>query len=93
MKYKLVVYKLNKNIYISFKNPYDCGKFILKGNIHFYSATTNEIGKLIQHYFFVINDSNFDLDNLNIKTKPSTLFYLFQGINQSNVDTFIKNLK
>ena len=93
MNYKLVVYKLNNNIYISFKNPFGCGKFILKGNIHFYSATSNEIGKINQHYFFIINDSNFDLDTINIRTKPSTLFYLFKGINQSYVDTFINKFE
>jgi len=87
MKYKLVIYKLNKNIYISIKNPFNCGKFNLKGNIHFYSATSNETGRLNQHYFFVINDSNFDLDTTNIRKKPSKLFYLFKGINQMGADS------
>jgi len=35
---------------------------------------------------FFINDSNYDLDTVNIKKRPSKLLYLFEGFEGSEVD-------
>ena len=73
-------------INVQTKNFYNCYKTILlTGNIHFYkSSNGNEIKPI--PYLFFINDSNYDLDTVNIKKRPSKLLYLFEGFEGSEVD-------
>ena len=83
---KIEVSKSNNIIYVYTKNFYNCYKVILlSGNIHFYKSSNgnekNPITKL-----FCINDSNYDLDTVNIKKKPSKLLYLFEGFEELEVD-------
>ena len=83
---KIEVSKSNNMINVYTKNFYNCYKTILlTGNIHFYkSSNRNEIKPI--PYLFFINDSNYDLDTVNIKKRPSKLLYLFEGFAGLEVD-------
>jgi len=83
---KIEVSKLNNMINVYTKNFYNCYKVILlSGNIHFYKSSNGNEKNPIPYLFF-INDSNNDLDTVNIKKGPSKLFYLLEGIDELEVD-------
>ena len=86
MTTKIEVSKSNNMVNVYTKNFYNCYKTILlTGNIHFYKSSNGNKIKPVPYLFF-INDSNYDLDTVNIKKRPSKLLYLFEGFEGSEVD-------
>ena len=77
MVFKIEINKSDSITNVNIKNIFGCNRITFNGNIHFFYkfATIEEHRQNV--YFFIINDSNFDLDTENIKKKkPVRLFYL-----------------
>ena len=82
MIFKMEINKSNNIINVNFKNIFGCDKITFTGNIHFYFGLQH-LRKYTNSYFFVINDSKFDLNSESIKIKPVKLFYpLKDSINE-----------
>ena len=66
MVFKIEINKSDSITNVNIKNIFGCNRITFNGNIHFFYkfATIEEHRQNV--YFFIINDSNFDLDTENI---------------------------
>ena len=64
--YKMEINKSNGITNVNIKNIFGCNKIKFNGNIHFFNKFP---------FFYIINDSNFELSTKNIKKKPARIFY------------------
>lgn len=76
--FKMEINKYNSIINVNFKNIFGCDKITFSGNIHFYFGM-QKTRKYIEPYFFIINDSKYDLNSESIRIKPAKLFYPLNG--------------
>jgi len=80
VKFKIEIKRSNNIIDVNVKNVFGCNKIKLNGNTHFYCEEPTDDETTLTS-FFIINNSNFDLDSDNIKYKPARLFYILDSVN------------
>ena len=80
VKFKIEIKRSNNIIDVNVKNVFGFYKIKLNGNIFFHCEEPIDDESTLTS-FFIINNSNFELDTDNIKNKPARLFYILNSVN------------